>query len=73
MQHAHINLDEKTPAELRTLLTLVQTGTLPYEEKSYWVKQINAKLNHKTLDREKAEQIYEQIEEGMADISDMGN
>lgn len=68
-----INLDEKTPEELRSLLNLVQTGPLPVDEKEIWIREINSRLNGKTLDIEKAIQISRDIEEGMADIDDIGN
>jgi len=68
-----INLDEKTPEELRRLLNLVQTGPLPVDEKEILIREINSRLNGKTLDIEKAIQISRDIEEGMADIDDIGN
>ena len=69
-----INLDEKSPEELKRLLDSVKTNpTMASKEKQYWVNEINAHLNGKTLDIAKAKQIAREIEEGMADIEDMGN
>ena len=69
-----INLDEKSPEELRRMLDSVKTNpTMAFKEKLYWVNEINAHLNGKTLDIVKAKQIAREIEEGMADIEDMGN
>ena len=73
MSEIRINLDEKSPDELRRLLDLVKTGPLPIQEKERWIIQINSRLNGKSLDRAKAEQIARDIEAGMADIDDMGN
>lgn len=73
MAKVNINLDEKTPDELKRLLNLVQTGPTSVSEKEYWVKEINSRLYGKTLDRLKAELITKEIEAGMADIDDMGN
>lgn len=69
MSHT-INLDEKTPEELRTLLNLVQTGPLPVNKKDYWVSEINSRLNGKQIDIHKARTICAEIEAGMADIDD---
>lgn len=69
-----INLDEKSPEELKRLLDSVKTNpTMAFKEKQYWVNEINAHLNGKTLDIAKAKQIAREIEEGMADLDDMGN
>ena len=69
MSHT-INLDEKSPEELRRLLNLVQTGPLPISEKDYWVSEINSRLNGKQIDIHKAKIICAEIEAGMADIDD---
>ena len=50
-----INLDEKSPEELKRLLDSVKTNpTMAFKEKQYWVNEINAHLNGKTLDIKKA-------------------
>ena len=69
-----INLDEKTPEELRRLLDSVKVNpTMEFKDKQYWIGEINARLNGKTLDITKAMQIKKEIEEGMADLEDVGN
>ena len=36
----HINLDEKSPQELRMLLDTVKTSNLDYREKEEWIQRI---------------------------------
>ncbi len=73
MYKPNINLDEKSPNELRTLLNLVKTGPMSVNEKEHWVNEINSRLSGKSLDIQKARMICAEIEAGMADINDAGN
>lgn len=73
MYKPNINLDEKSPDELRTLLNLVKTGPMSVNEKEYWVNEINSRLLGKSLDIQKARMICAEIEAGMADLDDAGN
>ena len=73
MSNITINLDKKNPVELKMLLILVQTGPMNVSEKDYWVKEINARLNGTFIDPEKSKRIQKEIEDGMADIGDIGN
>ena len=74
MNHKNnINLDEKSPSELRTLLNLVQTGPMSVKDKEYWIGEINSRINGKSIDINKARMICKEIEAGMADLDDTGN
>lgn len=69
----HINLDEKTPEELRRLLNLVQTGPMTVAEKDVWVQKIQNKLGGVVRDPEREKKILADIEAGKADIDDICN
>lgn len=69
----HINLDEKTPEELRRLLNLVQTGPITVAEKDAWVQKIQNKLGGVVRDPEREKKILADIEAGKADIDDICN
>lgn len=66
-----INLDEKSPYELRQLLDNVKTSNLDYEEKEKWIQKIQDKLGVITRDPRKEKEILAQIEAGQADIDDL--
>lgn len=74
-QKKTVNLDGKNPDELRRLLDMVKVGPLEPAEKEYWVKEIESRLigHGACLDSLKAKQIYQDIADGMADISDANN
>lgn len=69
----NINLDEKTPEELRRLLNLVQTGPMTVAEKDVWVQKIQNKLGAVVRDPEREKKILAEIEAGKADIEDICN
>ena len=66
-----INLDEKSPHELRQLLDNVKTSNLDCEEKGKWIQKIQDKLGVITRDLRKEKEILAQIEAGQADIDDL--
>lgn len=68
-----INLDEKTPEELRRLLNLVQTGPMTVDEKDVWVQKIQNKLGGVVRDPERERKILADIEAGKADTDDICN
>ena len=63
-----INLSKKTPKELIKLLDNVKVSDLNFDEKSALIKEIEFKLNGT---RDKNFEALKQIEEGMADVSDI--
>lgn len=67
----HINLDEKSPQELRRLLDVVKTSNLDYKEKEEWIQKIQDKLGVITRDPRKERELLAQIEAGQADIDDL--
>ena len=66
-----INLDEKSPQELRKLLDTVKTSNLEYREKEEWIQKIQSKLGVVTRDSKREQELLAQIEEGQADIDDL--
>ncbi|DAB35985.1 MAG: hypothetical protein EOM49_03425 [Epsilonproteobacteria bacterium] len=66
-----INLDEKSPQELRKLLDTVKTSNLEYREKEEWIQKIQSKLGVVTRDSKREKELLAQIEEGQADIDDL--
>lgn len=66
-----INLDEKSPHELRQLLDVVKTSSLDYKEKEEWIQKIQDKLGVVTRDPKKEKELLAQIEAGQADIDDL--
>ena len=67
----NINLDEKTPDELRRLLNLVQTGPMTVAEKDMWIQRIQNKLGGVVRDHEREVRILADIEAGKADTDGM--
>lgn len=65
-----INLEDKTPKELRKLMDSVKVSDLSYEEKTAYINAIEQKLNGADY---KNKMLLKEIEEGQADISDLGN
>ena len=63
-----IDLSKKTPKELINLLDNVKVSNLEFNEKTALIKEIEFKLNGT---RDKNTEALKQIEEGMADISDL--
>ena len=63
-----IDLSKKTPKELIKLLDNVKVSDLNFDEKSALIKEIEFKLNGT---RDKNVEALKQIEEGMADVSDI--
>lgn len=68
-----INLDEKTPEELRRLLNLVLTGPMAVSEKDLWVQKIQNKLGAVVRDPERERKILADIDAGKADTDDICN
>jgi len=66
-----INLDEKTPQELKRLLDSVKISNLDYAEKEEWVQKIQSKLGIVMRDSKKEKELLAQIQEGQADIDDI--
>ncbi len=66
-----INLDEKSPQELRKLLDTVKTSNLEYREKEEWIQKIQSKLGVVTRDSKREKELLAQIEAGQADIDDL--
>jgi len=66
-----INLDEKTPEELKRLLDSVKISNLAYAEKEEWVQKIQLKLGIVMRDSKKEKELLAQIQEGQADIDDI--
>jgi len=67
-----INLDEKSPSELKILLDTVKTSSLPVAQKDEWIQKINTKLGSVTRDPLREKKILADIQAGMADIDDLG-
>jgi len=63
-----IDLSKKTPKELIKLLDNVKVSDLEFNEKTALIKEIEFKLNGT---RDKNIEALKQIEEGMAEISDI--
>lgn len=63
-----IDLSKKTPRELIKLLDNVKVSDLEFDKKTALIKEIEFKLNGT---RDKKIEALKQIEEGMADISDI--
>lgn len=66
-----INLDEKTPQELKQLLDSVKTSNLSITEKDEWIQRIQSKLGFVTRDPKREKELLAQIEAGQADIDDL--
>jgi len=66
-----INLDEKTPQELKRLLDSVKISNLDYAQKEEWVQKIQSKLGIVMRDSKKEKELLAQIQEGQADIDDI--
>ena len=66
-----INLDEKSPEELKRLLDSVKTSNLSLQEKDEWVQKIQSKLGLVTRDPKREKELLAQIEAGAADIDDL--
>lgn len=63
-----INLEDKTPHELRKLMDSVKVSDLSYEEKTAYIEAIEIKLNGANY---KNKMLLKEIEEGQADIEDI--
>lgn len=63
-----IDLSKKTPKELINLLDNVKVSDLEFNEKTALIKEIEFRLNGT---RDKKIEALKQIEEGMADVSDI--
>lgn len=63
-----IDLSKKTPKELIKLLDNVKVSDLEFDEKTALIKEIEFRLNGT---RDKNTEALKQIEEGMADVSDI--
>lgn len=63
-----IDLSKKTPKELIKLLDSVKVSDLEFDKKTALIKDIEFKLNGT---RDKNIEALKQIEEGMAEISDI--
>lgn len=63
-----IDLSKKTPRELIKLLDSVKVSDLEFDKKTALIKEIEFKLNGT---RDKNPEALKQIEEGMADVSDI--
>ena len=63
-----IDLSKKTPKELIKLLDSVKVSDLEFDKKTALIKEIEFKLNDT---RDKKIEALKQIEEGMADVSDI--
>ena len=63
-----IDLSKKTPKELIKLLDSVKVSDLGFNEKTALIKEIEFNLNGT---RDKKIEAFKQIEEGMADVSDI--
>ena len=66
-----INLDEKSPEELKRLLDSVKTSSLSVQEKDEWIQKIQSKLGVVTRDPKREKELLAQIEAGAADIDDI--
>ena len=66
-----INLDEKSPEELKRLLDSVKTSNLSVQEKDEWIQKIQSKLGLVTRDSKREKDLLAQIEAGAADIDDI--
>ena len=63
-----IDLSKKTPRELIKLLDSVKVSDLEFDKKTALIKEIEYRLNGT---RDKNLEALKQIEEGMADVSDI--
>ena len=63
-----MDLRKKTPRELIKLLDSVKVSDLEFDKKTALIKEIEFKLNGT---RDKNTEALKQIEEGMADVSDI--
>lgn len=68
-----VNLDEKSPQELRILLDTVKTSNLDYREKEAWIQRIQEKLGIALHASKREKEILAQIQEGQADIDDINS
>lgn len=68
-----INLDEKTPEQLRRMLDSVKVSNISVQEKDIWVQKILNKLGEVVRDPEREKKILADIEAGKADIEDICN
>ena len=67
------NLEDKEVEELRELKEMVQTHPcLTFEEKKANIDAINSKLGVMTYNEEQTMAILKDIDDGMADIDDIG-
>ena len=66
-----INLDEKSPEELKRLLDSVKTSSLSVQEKDEWIQKIQSKLGLVMRDPKREKELLAQIEAGAADIDDL--
>ncbi|MDR2789766.1 MAG: hypothetical protein LBB59_02170 [Campylobacteraceae bacterium] len=65
-----INLENRTPHELKNLLDQVKISDLPFDEKKRIIEEIQAKLTGAQTIRQS--QILRDIDEGQGDMDDIG-
>ncbi|MDR2080427.1 MAG: hypothetical protein LBP54_00865 [Campylobacteraceae bacterium] len=65
-----INLENRTPHELKNLLDQVKISDLPFDEKKRIIEEIHAKLTGAQTIRQS--QILRDIDEGQGDMDDIG-
>lgn len=65
-----INLENRTPHELRNLLDQVKISDLPFDEKKRIIEEIQARLTGAQTIRQS--QILKDIDEGQGDMDDIG-
>lgn len=65
-----INLENRTPHELKNLLDQVKVSDLPFDEKKRFIEQIQALLTGAQTIRQS--QILRDIDEGQGDMNDIG-
>ncbi|MDR1614921.1 MAG: hypothetical protein LBS26_05075 [Campylobacteraceae bacterium] len=65
-----INLENRTPHELRNLLDQVKISDLPFDEKKRIIEEIQARLTGAQTVRQS--QILRDIDEGQGDMDDIG-
>jgi hypothetical protein len=64
-----VNLENRTPHQLRNLLDQVKVSDLPFDEKKRIIEEIQARLTGAQTIRQS--QILREIDEGQGDMSDM--
>jgi hypothetical protein len=65
-----VNLENRTPHELKNLLDQVKVSELPFDDKKRIIEEIQARLTGAQTIRQS--QILREIDEGQSDMNDMG-